>query len=153
MPQPEFWPKLNNMKFPGLNKPPKTPIKDVVRIISIDENGQVLLVQEVDDPNWKYPGGKIHPEETILDAVMRESNEELGFQVLESDIINYVSATIPDSEHYRHMILVKYIEPSRISRTDEVAQFGYFDLDNLPETHFEGHIRSGAKIVLTKPAS
>lgn len=119
----------------------KTPELDVVRIVSLDGE-KVLLVKESDDPNWKLPGGKIHAGETIFMALQREIKEELGVELQENDILNYVSANIPDSENIRHIFLIMQIPLGDINPTDEVAEFGYFELTALPETKFSGHIQS-----------
>lgn len=124
----------------------KTPELDVVRIVSL-QGDQVLLVQEADDPNWKLPGGKIHAGETILQAVIRELEEEIGVVVNEEIIVNYLAANIPDSENIRHIFLVKPFNPEDIKSTEEVAEAGYFPITTLPETKFAGHISSAVEFV------
>lgn len=129
-----------------LDQPAKTPLLDVVRVIFL-RGDEVLLVQESDDINWKLPGGKIHAGETIFEALQREIQEELGYKVSKADILNYKSAPIPDSENTRHMFLMAPIPEAKIVKTDEVAETGYFNLSTLPETKFQGHIKSAAEFV------
>lgn len=123
-----------------------TPELDVVRVVSL-AGGNILLVKEADDINWKLPGGKIHAGETIFEAFVREVEEELGFKPTEDGIVRYESAKIPDSENIRHIILVGEIDSKDIASTDEVEEARYFALSDLPETKFRGHILSAVEII------
>lgn len=123
-----------------------TPLLDVVRIVITNDAGEVLLVKETDDPNWKLPGGKIHEGETVYDATRREIEEELGTILERTDIHNVIKAHIPDSENYRYMMAAT-LDPNKITKTDEVAEHGFFDINQLPETKFAKHISSAYKFV------
>lgn len=122
------------------------PGLDVVRIVNLDDQGRVLLVQEVDDVNWKLPGGKMHQNETVLDAAIREIKEELGYDLRESEIKQVVKKHIPNDPNYRYIIRTQ-LDAAKIQKTDEVAQTKSFALDNLPETKFAGHISSAVEFV------
>jgi 8-oxo-dGTP diphosphatase len=58
---------------------------DVAVGILIAPNGDVLLGQRPPgkpfDGYWEFPGGKVEPGESILDALKREFVEELGLQI------------------------------------------------------------------------
>ena len=62
---------------------------DVAVGILMKPNGDVLLGQRpAGKPYagyWEFPGGKVDPGETILDALKREFMEELGIEVLAAD--------------------------------------------------------------------
>jgi len=64
---------------------PARPI-DVAVGILMKPNGDVLLGQRPEGKPyagyWEFPGGKVDPGETILEALKREFVEELGIQVL-----------------------------------------------------------------------
>jgi 8-oxo-dGTP diphosphatase len=66
----------------------KPPI-DVAVGILIRPNGDVLLGQRPDGKPyagyWEFPGGKVEPDEAILDALKREFVEELGVQILSAE--------------------------------------------------------------------
>lgn len=125
-----------------------SPGLDVVRIVCLDTNGRILLVQETDDINWKLPGGKMHKGESVLVAARREIQEELGYSLQQAEITNIVKALIPDSENYRYIMLVQ-IDASKITATEDVAETGFFDQQKLPETKFKGHILSAIKLAAT----
>lgn len=67
---------------------PVKPI-DVAVGILMKPNGDVLLGQRpAGKPYagyWEFPGGKVDPGETILDALKREFMEELGIEVLSAE--------------------------------------------------------------------
>ncbi|MCW9054962.1 MAG: NUDIX hydrolase [Candidatus Pacebacteria bacterium] len=57
-----------------------------VTIALLDAAGDVLLVRDLGhtDPQWKFPGGHVKPEETPAVAVIRETKEESGVSVSEN---------------------------------------------------------------------
>ena len=62
---------------------------DVAVGILIKPNGDVLLGQRPDGKPysgyWEFPGGKVDPGESILDALKREFVEELGMEVVSAE--------------------------------------------------------------------
>ncbi|MCO5992653.1 (deoxy)nucleoside triphosphate pyrophosphohydrolase [Actinoallomurus rhizosphaericola] len=52
---------------------------------AIIDRGRLLAAQRADPPElaggWEFPGGKVEPEETEQDALVRECREELGVDV------------------------------------------------------------------------
>jgi 8-oxo-dGTP diphosphatase len=57
--------------------------------ILIDPQGRVLITRRAPQTHqgglWEFPGGKVEPGETIVDALARELREELGVTVLISE--------------------------------------------------------------------
>ncbi|MGB9991356.1 NUDIX domain-containing protein [Massilia sp. SM-13] len=66
----------------------KAPV-DVAVGILMKPNGDVLLGQRPEGKPyagyWEFPGGKVDPGETILEALKREFMEELGMEVLSAE--------------------------------------------------------------------
>ncbi len=61
------------------------PIQRIIVGAAIVENGRVLACARADPPEvagrWEFPGGKVEPGETEVEALIRECIEELGVRV------------------------------------------------------------------------
>ena len=61
------------------------PIQRIIVGAAIVENGRVLACARADPPEvagrWEFPGGKVEPGETEIEALIRECIEELGVRV------------------------------------------------------------------------
>ena len=60
----------------------------VVAAALYDGSGRVLIAERPPGKHmagrWEFPGGKVNPEESEADALVRELREELGLEVLRS---------------------------------------------------------------------
>jgi 8-oxo-dGTP diphosphatase len=60
----------------------------VIRVVAavVEREGRLLLCRRPTGKRhaglWEFPGGKLHPDETVADAARRELAEELGVEVL-----------------------------------------------------------------------
>lgn len=70
-----------------------TPLSTTVRCvggIAHDPQGRLLLIRRANDPDrgmWSIPGGRIEPEETDTEAVVRELREETGLDVTPGTLV------------------------------------------------------------------
>ncbi len=82
---------------------------DVAVGILIKPNGDVLLAQRpAGKPYagyWEFPGGKVEPNETILDALKREFLEELGVQILSAQAWCGVAYAYPHAHVHLHFYI------------------------------------------------
>lgn len=117
-----------------------TPKIDVRAGIFNDE-GQVLLVQEIADENlWTLPGGWCDVLETPRQAIEREVLEEAGVCVRARHL-----AAVIDREQWPHLpaydrhiyklfFVCEVQEPVDLSFTsDETSKLGWFSVEHLPE--------------------
>ena len=60
----------------------------VAAVALVDPDGRVLLAQRPDGESmaglWEFPGGKVEPDETPEDALIRELKEELDIETWDS---------------------------------------------------------------------
>ena len=99
--------------------------------VIFDENKNIFLVKSTYQRihPWGLPGGSLeygeHPEE----AVIRELWEETGFDVC-IDKFLLVSSWVPDRVGLYYLCR---ITAGTFHSSDEVSEFGYFSLENLPD--------------------
>jgi 8-oxo-dGTP diphosphatase len=70
-------------------KAEELPVVHVVAAALVDADGRVLLAQRPDGKHlagyWEFPGGKVEPGETPLQALQREIHEEIGVRVVSAE--------------------------------------------------------------------
>lgn len=81
--------------------------------IAIDASDRVLLVQRGRDPGrglWTIPGGKLEPDERLVDAVIRELREETGLVVEVGPLVEVVERFGKDGRGRRyHYVILDYL--------------------------------------------
>jgi 8-oxo-dGTP diphosphatase len=83
---------------------PSSAVLLVVAVALIDAQGRILLARRPEGRKmagmWEFPGGKMDAGETPEAALVRELQEELGIEVVASDLAPFVFASHPyDSFH------------------------------------------------------
>jgi 8-oxo-dGTP diphosphatase len=135
----------------------KTIVTAVLGALIIDD--KIVLVKRSDIPVWVLPGGKIDPNETAEEAIVRETKEETGYDVkIERKIALYSSSSPFLTPVFLFALSPLSLEPSAFDTTEskEVALFSPQDLpyDIVPfyrdwikdtfenKPYFEKHITS-----------
>lgn len=99
--------------------------------VIFDRDGRLLLVkltyQRVHP--WGLPGGSLEYGETPEEGIRREFREETGWEI-EIERLLFVKTWTPDriGLYYVCRIMEGEFQPS-----DEVSEFGYFGLNDLPD--------------------
>jgi 8-oxo-dGTP diphosphatase len=116
------------------------PIQRIIVGAAIVENGRVLACARADPPEvagrWEFPGGKVEPGETEVEALIRECVEELGVQV---EVGTRVGQDVPLA-HGRAILkvyLAKLVDGARPQRLEhaELRWLGasqLYEVDWLP---------------------
>lgn len=128
------------------------PVAAVNSAILNDKN-QILLTRRspiVREPGkWCLPGGHFEGGETWIEAMRRETNEEVGIEVLEERLVGVYSdpeicvTADAGKDGYRRQFLVVLFEVTKfrgeIKPNEAVDLWGWYSLDNLPEPMLRSH--------------
>jgi colanic acid biosynthesis protein WcaH len=107
------------------------PIVSVEAVITI--NGKMLFLKRNNEPvkgEWWFPGGRIHKNESLQDALYREIKEETGLEIVEHKLVNVYSRVFPQ----RHDITIVYLckcKDAKITLNPEHAEYAL--IEKAPE--------------------
>lgn len=112
-----------------------------VRALIIDGNGRFALAQRESSTEqggqWEFAGGKVDPGESVMDAAVRESKEELGLDIMPLSTPESVeSRVIPDGKHagktYNALgCFALSKSPEQLTALDGVGAAGWFTADQM----------------------
>ncbi len=104
---------------------------DGATVIVLDKSlAKILLVKRRDVPIWVLPGGHIEEDETPIQAAVRETKEESGFNV---KIIRQVAKYLHKDGSKRNYLFEARIASGRATLSRESKAVEFFDIENLPE--------------------
>ena len=113
-----------------------------VRAIITDQEGQILFIRRRDNAQWALPAGGIELDESVLDALRREVEEETGLHVVKATLIAIYSeprfsyTNMYGNEH--QMLSFEFRVDERTGtvarETEETTDLGFFPVDTLPTT-------------------
>lgn len=134
-----------NTNAPKPNKP-----NHIGATILIFYKGKVLLESRADSNRWAFIGGGLFLDETLMDCVIRETIEETGLQLQNSDIVfkklfddPSIIIEYPDGNIFRSIMavyqtnLVNMPELQCSNESNELKCFSPDELKNIKivETH------------------
>jgi 8-oxo-dGTP pyrophosphatase MutT (NUDIX family) len=112
----------------------RRPMTLGVRILAIDPEGKVCLVRHTYTPGWHLPGGGVERGETCLQAAIKEAREEAGLVIAQGDLellsIHANFDSFP-GDHVTVFMTDKW-QTTSTNNPHEIAEFGFFALDDLP---------------------
>lgn len=125
----------------------RTGVATIITRLKKKEKVEVLLGLRGDGceavpGTWAWPGGRMDPWETPLEAAKRELGEETGLETTDDNAINFMTySNEPFPEIDKHYVCLVFIvgkvkgEPV-IKEKDKCKEWRWFDLDELPENMF-----------------
>ena len=110
-----------------------------VAVLARDEAGRLLLVRHIESGRWATVGGAIEPDESPVDAAMREAQEEAGVTVAIGRLLTALGGpqyrlTYPNGDQCSVVSLVyeaTVIGGEPRPDDDETSEVRWFDLDEL----------------------
>lgn len=120
--------------------------KDKIMLVSCcaviaNDEGKILLQKRSDNLLWGLPGGLKELDETLIECAKREVLEETNLDV---EIVDFIGVYINPSMSWFDDDVAEVIAfgfEARVTggelriNDSESLEFGYFDLDNLPQIH------------------
>jgi mutator protein MutT len=116
--------------------------------VILEHDGKILLGKRHPDPDkadsafrsageWCLPGGKLEWGETIEDGAIREVKEETGITIRDPRVISVHNC----KNQHAHFLTVGLIAAdwegeARVMEPDEITEWGWFDLKNLPSPRY-----------------
>ena len=111
-----------------------------VRCAAYTPKMEICLVSHTYVDGWFLPGGGVDPGETIYQAAKRELLEETGI-ILESPpqlVGIYANSKASLRDHVALLICREWRQGPPTSPNHEIAEVGFFRVDDLPATTTQG---------------
>ncbi|PVE23070.1 DNA mismatch repair protein MutT [Microvirga sp. KLBC 81] len=106
-----------------------------VRAVVLDGQNRVFLIRHTYVPGWHLPGGGVETGEAALDALTRELREEACISIDKPPVLAGVFFNHRSSRRDHVLVYVirnfSVLEEKKPDR--EIAEAGFFPLDQLPE--------------------
>lgn len=112
----------------------RPPVFLGVKLLVLNDAGEVLLIKTSYAPGFVLPGGGVEPGETCLDAALREGREEGGVLEVETPKLFqiYLNREFENRNHVAMYVARGTADPAARSAKLEVIAAGFFAPDALP---------------------
>ena len=116
--------------------------------VVFDAQDRILLHQRSDNGNWALPGGTMETGETADECVVREVQEETGYEVKVLRVIGvysepkHTTITYPDGNTvaYVSILFECTVLGGAPALSDESTAVDWFFPDRLPQPFHAGHV-------------
>jgi ADP-ribose pyrophosphatase YjhB (NUDIX family) len=126
-----------------------------VRGVVLDRENRVFLIRHTYVPGWHLPGGGVETGETALEALDRELREEACIAMDEPPSLFgvFFNNRISRRDHVLVYVIRRFTVLQAKQPDREIAEAGFFPLDNLPEETTSATRNRLAEILEGQPPS
>jgi 8-oxo-dGTP pyrophosphatase MutT (NUDIX family) len=124
-----------------------------VRAVVLNDRGEVFLIRHTYVTGWHFPGGGVEVGETAEMSLERELSEEAGIAPTERPVLHglFFNRRISRRDHVAVYVL-RAFRVEHVKQPDrEIAEAGFFPLDDLPEGTTPATRRRLAEILSGRP--
>lgn len=145
--------KLRNRFFQQIFRLTRSLTLDV-RGVVLNDAGEVLLIRHTYTPGWYFPGGGVEKRETCELALERELIEEAGIKIAgKPELFSvYANHKLFPNDHVLVYVIRQWTQVKATS-VGEIAETGFFALDQLPEAITPGTRRRLEELFYQKDIS
>ena len=94
------------------------------------DNDKVLLVKEIPEEFWGFPGGGVDHGETLEMCLLRELEEEIGVSakdvITDYEVVHQTIGTVVDNIPRMNVFYRVNVPKQAIKQTDHVAEWQWF---------------------------
>lgn len=112
-------------------------VEVIVGPFILNENKKILLCKSPKwHGQWIVCGGHVEPGETLIDAVKRETKEEIGVDIEVGEIFNVGEgfASPPEFKRNAHMIFINFLAKLKsedFTFNEEISECKWFDINEI----------------------
>jgi ADP-ribose pyrophosphatase YjhB (NUDIX family) len=142
------WPGIRARLFHGyflLSRPMTLGVRAIVH----DRNEhKVFLIRHTYVPGWHLPGGGVEKNETAVQALIRELAEEANLQLLAPPLLRslHFNRHASPRDHVAVFLVEDFRQHVAKAPDREIAETGFFAVDDLPESATPGTRRRLAEM-------
>lgn len=106
-----------------------------VRGVVLDQENRVFLIRHTYVPGWHLPGGGVETGETALSGLERELREEACITMDEPPVLFgvFFNQRVSRRDHVLVYVIRRFTVLEAKQPDREIAEAGFFPLDQLPE--------------------
>lgn len=134
---------LTHVEARDINNVPNGCYISVVGVVIINENDEILLqkrsrFKRVNPSKWGICGGKVDLGETLLEAGIRETLEEIGI-FLNKEELKFLSMDTNEKAHFTVYYVRKNVDLKECKlQEEELEEVKYFKIEELEDLDNEG---------------
>jgi 8-oxo-dGTP pyrophosphatase MutT (NUDIX family) len=126
----------------------KRPMTLGVRVMALDGQGRVMLIQHRHSPGWLFPGGGVERGETIWEAGAREIFEEAAVTLNgRPELFGFYNNDRQMRGDHLAFLVAREFSVAAFTPNFEIAQAQFFAPDELPQDTTGGTRRRLAEVL------